>query len=56
MMFFDSDKESREKRQPAVAGRFYPAQREALVRDVESRMERNGHVLRGCGRSGVFEN
>jgi hypothetical protein len=41
MMFFDSDKQSREKRQPAVAGRFYPAQREALVRDVESHMERN---------------
>jgi AmmeMemoRadiSam system protein B len=41
MMFFDSDKESCETRQPAVAGRFYPAQREALVRDVESHMERN---------------
>lgn len=41
MMFFDSDKQSREKRQPAVAGRFYPAQSEALVRDVESHMERN---------------
>jgi len=41
VMFFDSDKESFETRQPAVAGRFYPAQREALVRDVESHMERN---------------
>ncbi len=35
------DKESHEKRQPAVAGRFYPAQREALVREVEAHIERN---------------
>jgi len=41
MMLFDADKESRETRQPAVAGRFYPAQREALVRDVESHVERS---------------
>ena len=49
MMFFDSDKESREKRQPAVAGRFYPAQREALVRDVESHMERNAKKIPALG-------
>ncbi len=41
MKFFDADKKSPEKRQPAVAGRFYPAKREALVRDVESHMERD---------------
>ena len=41
MMLFDADKESRETRQPAVAGKFYPAQREALVRDVESHVERS---------------
>lgn len=28
-------------RQPAVAGRFYPAEREALVREVEAHIDRN---------------
>lgn len=43
-----SDPESPENRQPAVAGRFYPAQREALIREVEAHIDRNakkGRVL-----------
>jgi MEMO1 family protein len=36
-----SDQKNHEKRQPAVAGRFYPAEREALVREVEAHIDRN---------------
>jgi MEMO1 family protein len=41
MSFFDLDKNNSANRQPAVAGRFYPAEREALVQEVESHIERN---------------
>lgn len=41
MKNFASDQESPKKRQPAVAGRFYPAQRAALVEEVEAHIERN---------------
>jgi hypothetical protein len=34
-----SHKAGPKKRQPAVAGRFYPAQREALVREVEAHID-----------------
>ena len=36
-----SDQENPAKRQPAVAGRFYPAEREALLREVEAHIDRN---------------
>ena len=36
-----SSQDSHNKRQPAVAGRFYPAKREALVQEVEAHTDRN---------------
>jgi MEMO1 family protein len=44
-----SDQESSKKRQPAFAGRFYPAQREALVREVEKHIDRNAKKSRVLG-------
>ena len=41
--------ENPEKRKPAVAGRFYPAQREALVREVETYIDRNVKKSRVLG-------
>jgi MEMO1 family protein len=41
MSFFSSDKGKMKKRQPAVAGRFYPEDREALILEVEAHIERN---------------
>lgn len=40
MKIFGSNEEGFETRQPAVAGRFYSAQREALIREVETHIER----------------
>lgn len=40
---------SDKKRQPAVAGRFYPAQREALVSEVEAHIERDAKKCRALG-------
>lgn len=48
-MFFESDRNNCETRQPAVAGRFYPAQREALVRDVEANVDRNAKKSKALG-------
>jgi AmmeMemoRadiSam system protein B len=36
-----SHQKNHKKRQPAVAGRFYPAERDALVREVETHVDRN---------------
>ena len=44
-----SDKDSNEKRQPALVGKFYPAQREALVREVEKHIDRNSKKNRVLG-------
>jgi MEMO1 family protein len=44
-----SDQESHKKRQPAVAGRFYPAQREALIREVEAHIDQNVKKSRVLG-------
>ncbi len=41
MMFLDSDKDRIATRQPAVAGRFYPSERGALIREVEANIDRN---------------
>ena len=41
MKFFGSNNEKLKKRQPAVAGRFYPEDREALILEVEAHIERN---------------
>lgn len=43
------DQENHKKRQPAAAGRFYPAQREALVREVEAHIDRNAKKSRALG-------
>ncbi len=43
------DQESPNKRQPAVAGRFYAAQSEALVREVETHIDRNSKKNRVLG-------
>ncbi len=48
-MFSESDRNNCETRQPAVAGRFYPAQREALVRDVEANVNRNAKKSKALG-------
>jgi MEMO1 family protein len=45
----NSDQEAPKKRQPAVAGRFYPAQREALVQEVERHVDRNAKKIRALG-------
>ena len=39
MMFFGAGKENSTTRQPAVAGKFYSAQREALIQDVKTHIE-----------------
>ncbi|MBC8285929.1 MAG: AmmeMemoRadiSam system protein B, partial [Nitrospinae bacterium] len=44
-----SEQKNHEKRQPAVAGRFYPAEREALVREVEAHIDRNVKKSRALG-------
>lgn len=44
-----SGQESSNKRQPAVAGKFYPAQREALVREIETHIDRNAKKNRVLG-------
>ena len=44
-----SDQKNHEKRQPAVAGRFYPAEREALVREVEAHIDRDAKKSRALG-------
>ncbi len=36
-------------RQPAVAGRFYPAQRDALIREVETHIDRDGKKSQALG-------
>lgn len=41
MKIFGSDKGNLGKRQPAVAGRFYPAEREALTREVEAHVDQS---------------
>jgi MEMO1 family protein len=43
------DEENSKKRQPAVAGKFYPAQREALVREVETHIDQNTKKSRVLG-------
>jgi MEMO1 family protein len=44
-----SGQESRKKRQPAVAGSFYPAERDALVREVEIHIDQNTKTSRTLG-------
>jgi MEMO1 family protein len=44
-----SGQRSPKKRQPAVAGRFYPAKREALFREIEARIDRNAKKIRVVG-------
>ena len=44
-----SGQESPKKRQPAVAGRFYPDHREALVRELETHIDRNAKKSRVIG-------
>jgi MEMO1 family protein len=44
-----SDQESLKKRQPAVAGSFYPAERDALVREVEMHVDQNVKTSRTLG-------
>jgi MEMO1 family protein len=44
-----SSQDSYNKRQPAVAGRFYPAQREALVQEVETHIDRDINKSRVLG-------
>jgi MEMO1 family protein len=44
-----SDPEIPKKRQPAVAGRFYSAERMALVQEVETHIDRNAKISRVLG-------
>jgi MEMO1 family protein len=41
MNFFGSNKDSVRTRQPAVAGKFYPAERDVLLKEVETHIEQH---------------
>jgi MEMO1 family protein len=44
-----SGQKNSKKRQPAVAGRFYPAKRETLVREVEAHIDQHAKKIRVVG-------